>query len=86
MNRYQTIKTLGDGTYGSVYLAKNNDDGALVAIKKMKKKFYSWDEAINLREVKSLKKMNHVNIVKLREVVREHDNLFFVFEYMKGNG
>ena len=51
----------------------------------MKKKFYSWDEAINLREVKSLKKMNHVNIVKLREVVREHDNLFFVFEYMKGN-
>ena len=52
----------------------------------MKKKFYSWDEAINLREVKSLKKMNHVNIVKLREVVREHDNLFFVFEYMKGNG
>jgi len=85
MNRYQTIKTLGDGTYGSVYLAKNNDDGALVAIKKMKKKFYSWDEAINLREVKSLKKMNHVNIVKLREVVREHDNLFFVFEYMKEN-
>ena len=53
---------------------------------RMKKKFYSWDEAINLREVKSLKKMNHVNIVKLREVVREHDNLFFVFEYMKGNG
>ena len=51
----------------------------------MKKKFYSWDEAVNLREVKSLKKMNHVNIVKLKEVVRERDNLFFVFEYMKEN-
>ena len=51
---------------------------------RMKKKFYSWDEAVNLREVRSLKKMNHINIVKLREVVREHDNLFFVFEYMKG--
>ena len=84
MNRYQTIKTLGDGTYGSVYLAKNSDDSSLVAIKKMKKKFYSWDEAVNLREVRSLKKMSHINIVKLREVVREHDNLFFVFEYMKG--
>ena len=34
----------------------------MVAIKKMKKKFYSWDEAVNLREVRSLKKMNHVNI------------------------
>ena len=51
----------------------------------MKKKFYSWDEAVNLREVRSLKKMSHPNIVKLKEVVREHDNLFFVFEYMKGN-
>jgi len=85
MNRYETLKTLGDGTYGSVYLAKHMDDGVLVAIKRMKKKFYSWDEAVNLREVKSLKKMNHVNIVKLKEVVRERDNLFFVFEYMKEN-
>ena len=50
----------------------------------MKKKFYSWDEAVNLREVRSLKKMSHPNIVKLKEVVREHDNLFFIFEYMKG--
>ena len=52
----------------------------------MKKKFYSWEEAVNLREVRSLKKMSHPNIVKLKEVVREHDNLFFVFEYMKGTG
>ena len=52
---------------------------------RMKKKFYSWDEAVNLREVRSLKKMSHPNIVKLKEVVREHDNLFFVFEYMKGS-
>ena len=27
MNRYETIKTLGDGTYGSVYLAKNKESG-----------------------------------------------------------
>ena len=50
----------------------------------MKKKFYTWEEAVNLREVRSLKKMSHPNIVKLREVVREHDILYFVFEYMKG--
>lgn len=51
----------------------------------MKRKFYSWDEAMALREVKSLKKMNHPNIIKLREVIREHDNLYFVFEYMQEN-
>jgi male germ cell-associated kinase len=32
-----------------------------------------------------LKKLNHPNIVKLREVIRENDELFFVFEYMEGN-
>ncbi|XP_041805517.1 serine/threonine-protein kinase MAK-like isoform X2 [Chelmon rostratus] len=85
MNRYTTLKQLGDGTYGSVLLAKSNETGELVAIKRMKRKFYSWDECLNLREVKSLKKLNHANVVKLREVIRENDYLYFVFEYMKEN-
>lgn len=34
MNRYQSIKQLGDGTYGSVVLARNYDTGETVAIKK----------------------------------------------------
>lgn len=66
----------------------------------MKKKFYSWDECLQLREVKvcgvvvapeklilfqSLKKLNHTNIVKLKEVIRENDELFFVFEFLEGN-
>ncbi|CAA0841899.1 Protein kinase superfamily protein [Striga hermonthica] len=49
-----------------------------VVIKKMKKKYYSWEECINLREVKSLRKMNHPDIVKLKEVIRESDVLYFV--------
>jgi serine/threonine protein kinase len=53
-----------------------------VAIKKMKRKFYSWEECMNLREVKSLRKLNHPSIVKLKEVIRENDELFFVFEYL----
>ncbi|KRX83794.1 Serine/threonine-protein kinase MAK [Trichinella sp. T6] len=51
----------------------------------MKKKYYSWNEAMGLREVKSLKKMNHINVVKLKEVIRENDTLYFIFEYMKEN-
>jgi serine/threonine protein kinase len=39
-----------------------------VAIKRMKRKYYSWEEAMNLREVKSLKKLSHANVVKLKEV------------------
>lgn len=85
MNRYIVLQQLGDGTYGSVVLAQRRDTGEKVAIKRMKRKYYSWDEAMNLREVKSLKKLNHSNIVKLREVIRENDTLYFVFEYMRGN-
>ncbi|XP_013413842.1 serine/threonine-protein kinase ICK isoform X1 [Lingula anatina] len=85
MNRYNISKQLGDGTYGSVLLATAAESGEKVAIKKMKKKYYSWDECLNLREVKSLRKLNHANIVKLKEVIRENDQLFFVFEFMKEN-
>jgi len=51
----------------------------------MKKKFFTWEECMQLREVKSLKKLNHPNIIKLKEVIRENDELFFVFEFMEAN-
>ncbi|XP_008320268.1 serine/threonine-protein kinase ICK isoform X2 [Cynoglossus semilaevis] len=85
MDRYTNIRQLGDGTYGSVILGRSLESGELVAIKKMKRKFYSWEECINLREVKSLKKLSHANVIKLKEVIRENDHLYFIFEYMKEN-
>ncbi len=85
MDRYKIIKTVGDGTYGSVVKAVNKKTGEVVAIKKMKKKFYSWEECMALREIKSLRKLNHSQIVKLKEVIRVNDDLYFVFEYMEQN-
>ncbi|KAL6005856.1 hypothetical protein ACLOJK_039901 [Asimina triloba] len=80
--RYKLIKEVGDGTFGTVWRAVNKLTGEVVAIKKMKRKYYSWEECMNLREVKSLRRMSHPNIVKLKEVIREHDVLHFVFDYM----
>ena len=77
------MKTLGDGTYGSVVKAMNRESREEVAIKKMKKKFYSWEECMALREIKSLRKLNHPQIVKLKEVIRVNDDLYFVFEFME---
>ncbi len=51
----------------------------------MKRKFYNWDECMTLREVRSLRKLAHPNIVKLKEVIRENDELYFVFEFMEKN-
>jgi len=85
MNRYKIAKVLGDGTYGSVLRAQNKQSGEWVAIKKMKQKYYSWDECMKLREVVSLRKLIHPNIVKLKEVIRENDELHLIFEFMDGN-
>jgi len=85
MEKYKEIKKLAEGSFGIVIKAQNTTTGEIVAIKKMKQKYTSWDECINLRELKSLRKLVHVNIVKLKEVVRVNDELSFVFEYLDKN-
>ncbi|KAJ3159240.1 hypothetical protein HDU86_001843 [Geranomyces michiganensis] len=86
MNKYKVLKHIGDGSFGIVLKAEHTETGEMVAIKKMKQKYYNWEEAVNLREVKSLVKLsNHPNIIKLKEVLRENDELHFVFEFMDGN-
>lgn len=85
MERYKILEELGDGTCGCVYKAFNVETYEIVAVKKMKRKFYFWEECMNLREVKALRKLNHPNIIKLKEVVRENNELFFIFEYMEHN-
>uniref|UniRef100_A0A0D9YWY3 Protein kinase domain-containing protein n=1 Tax=Oryza glumipatula TaxID=40148 RepID=A0A0D9YWY3_9ORYZ len=85
MDRFKMIKEVGDGTFGSVWRAINKQNGEVVAVKKMKRKYYSFEECMSLREVKSLRRMNHPNIVKLKEVIRENDILYFIMEYMECN-
>lgn len=79
-------KDLGaSGKSSSKSCQSEDDQGSLVAIKKMKKRYYNWDECMQLREIKALKQLNHQNIVLLQEVIREEDNLYLVFEYMEEN-
>jgi serine/threonine protein kinase len=61
--RYRVLEQLGDGAFGVVVKAVS-ETGDLVAIKQIKKKFSSWDECLGLREVQSLTKLRHTNIVK----------------------
>lgn len=62
---------------------KSSDN--LVAIKKMKRCYYNWNDCMKLREVQALKNLNHKNIVLLTEVIRENDHLYLVFEHMEEN-
>ncbi|VAH96929.1 unnamed protein product [Triticum turgidum subsp. durum] len=85
MERYKVIREIGDGTCGNVFRAYNIETNEIVAVKKMKRKFYHWEECISLREVKALQKLNHPNIVQLKEVTMENHELFFIFEHMDCN-
>ncbi|MEE4247649.1 MAG: protein kinase [Kangiellaceae bacterium] len=82
MDRYRVLKNIGNGTFGQVVKAVNRGTGEIVAIKKMIKKYYSWEACLTLREIKSLRKLSHQNIVKLKEAFRMNDELHLVFEFL----
>mmetsp|Transcript_10151 Transcript_10151/g.15582 ORF Transcript_10151/g.15582 Transcript_10151/m.15582 type:complete len:367 (-) Transcript_10151:2153-3253(-) len=88
MDRYAVQEKLGDGTFGTVFRAIHSRSLKEVAIKRMKRRFKSWEDIVKLREFRSLYEMNsfhHPNIVELHEVIRDsNEQLFFVFEYMPG--
>jgi protein kinase len=67
MEKFKELKKIGDGSFGTVTKAMNTQTNELVAIKKMKQKYSSWDECMNLRELKALRKLMHPNIIKLKE-------------------
>ena len=86
MNKYEIIKSIGDGTFGNVYEAINKITKEKVAIKKLKQKINSWEKCMNQSEVYFLRKLNHPNIIKLLEVIKEkNDDISLVFEYCDCN-
>ena len=60
------VGKLGGGAFGSVSKAENKETKEIVAIKKLKKKYSTWDECLQLSEVKALRKLIHPNIIKLK--------------------
>jgi len=85
-DRYQVISKLGEGAYGKVYLAEDlKNKNAKVAIKQLKPSSVEEGVSIStLREISLLKELNHVNIVKLMDVVHLPNNIIvLVFEYVE---
>uniref|UniRef100_H3G8Y3 Protein kinase domain-containing protein n=1 Tax=Phytophthora ramorum TaxID=164328 RepID=H3G8Y3_PHYRM len=83
MNRYEMLDRVGDGAFGEVSRARSVKTHEIVAVKKIKALFPTWEECLQLRELKSLRVLRHENIVLLKEVIRDKEELYFVFEYMQ---
>ena len=85
MKRFEIIKVIGDGAFGTVMKCRDKETGELVAIKKFKQKFKDFDECLQLKEVKSLRKIKHENVERLLQVFRENENFYMVFELLQGS-
>lgn len=84
MEKYEIIKTIAEGAFGIVYQGKHKETGEIVAIKEFKKKFFSFEECKSLREVKSLTKLKHENLIKIIQMsYKEDKTLYLVFDYME---
>ena len=94
MEDYEMITRLGGGSFADVYKAKEKSTGELVAIKILKKKYKKWEECLELRECKSLQKLQSESftnekgiehIIKLKQIlfINKTNTLNLVFEYME---
>jgi protein kinase len=82
MKRFEELEVLGNGAFGIVTKCRDRETGDIIAIKKMKQRYASFDECLQLKEVKSLRKMKHPNVVRLLQVFRENEYLYLVFELL----
>lgn len=82
--RYTKLEKLGEGTYGIVWRCVRNEDGLIVAIKKIR--LENADEGIPataIREISYLKELKHPNIVALYDVETTETKLKLVFEFLE---
>jgi len=82
---YKILKTIGEGTFGIVYLVEHKVTGkerAMKIISKMNAKncMISNEESI-LNELSILRKIDHQNVVKIYEYYTDEENYYLITEY-----
>ncbi|ORX75494.1 Pkinase-domain-containing protein [Anaeromyces robustus] len=81
IGNYIIIRTLGEGNFAKVKLAKHKITGAEVAIKFIDKTKMDPKKINKMyREVRILKMLHHPNIIKLYEVIETSHTVFLVME------
>lgn len=78
--RYEILKILGSGGFGTVYMAKENISENVVAIKKLKNTKVA-QQVIIKDEIKALAKFNHPNIITYKHQFENNNDLHIVMEY-----
>ena len=86
IDNYKMLKSLGKGSYGEVKLAVEKITGIKYAIKIYSKKVF--DDPKKKRnienEIKILKQLDNINIMKLHEVIKTDRFNYLIMEYIDG--
>ncbi|XP_037908458.1 serine/threonine-protein kinase PITSLRE isoform X2 [Hermetia illucens] len=86
VEEFQCLNRIEEGTYGVVYRAKDRRTNEIVALKRLKmEKEKEGFPITSLREINTLLKGQHPNIVTVREIVvgSNMDKIFIVMDYVE---
>ncbi|KAL5549036.1 hypothetical protein UlMin_004267 [Ulmus minor] len=86
VGKYQIGRTIGEGMFAKVKLALDSTNGQYVAVKILDKNMV---KETNLkfqvqREIRTMKLLNHPNIVRIHEVLGSKTKIYIVMEYVSG--
>lgn len=74
IKRYEIMDKLGEGTFGEVHKARDRENGAMVALKKILMQHEKEGFPITaLREIKIMKILSHKNVLTLKEMAVERE-------------
>ncbi|HEX6352238.1 MAG TPA: serine/threonine-protein kinase [Actinophytocola sp.] len=82
--RFQKLKQLGTGGFGTVWLAKDTQLNRTVAIKMAHAPDAETEERM-LREGRALAAVHHPNCVRVYDIVQEADGLGLIMEFIEGD-
>ncbi|XP_010551835.1 PREDICTED: LOW QUALITY PROTEIN: cyclin-dependent kinase 12 [Tarenaya hassleriana] len=83
---FEKLEKIGQGTYSSVFRAREVGTGRTVALKKIRvHNFETENIRFIAREISILRRLDHPNIMKLEGIIasRNSNSMYFVFEYME---
>ncbi|GAU46129.1 hypothetical protein TSUD_192900 [Trifolium subterraneum] len=83
---FEKLDKIGQGTYSSVFRAKEIETGKIVALKKVRfDNFEPESVRFMAREILILRRLDHPNIIKLEGLItsRLSCSIYLVFEYME---
>ncbi|GMH05106.1 hypothetical protein Nepgr_006946 [Nepenthes gracilis] len=83
---FEKLEKIGQGTYSSVFRARENATGRIVALKKVRfDNFHPESVRFMAREITILRRLDHPNIMKLHGLITSQlsSSIYLVFDYME---